>query len=210
MNELFKRIKKILGIDEELKCDTNSQDSQSIVENDTYVEPIYITPYLKESGEDQCLNSQKIEDARTVEHVYEDGKSCVNEEEIQEFIIHKDNHTDSMTSEYEDTVEDVKNNQVNVVGLLHSLADIILEYDSYILRIQDPEVKQAIELFQQRLIESLSSNGVETIKNLTKFNCMEHVTIPFSVVSDGTPIKEVKRIGFIMGNQVLLKAQVFI
>ena len=131
-------------------------------------------------------------------------------EDIPEFVIHKRNASESICSEPENNAQVIKEDHVNVTGLLHSLADMIVEYDSYLLKIQDSEARQIIELLQHRLIESMSLNGVETMKNNSVFNCIEHVAVPFSVVPDGTPIKEVKRIGLVFGNNILLKAQVTI
>jgi len=189
--------------------DTAPMESQPTSENDTYVAQIYTEPVVERSEVEQDFELQR-EETEIVAPVSKVVKSIEPHADIPEFVIHKGNATGSIPSEQENNAEAIKEEQVNVMGLLHSLTDMIVEYDSYLLRIQNPEVRHVIELLQHRLIENLSSNGIETTKNHTVFNCIEHVTVPFSIVPDGTPIKEVKRLGLVLGKNILLKAQVTI
>ena len=209
MIEFFNYLKKIFGMDEKPRRNTAPVEPQPTVENDTYVAQIYAEPIIEEPEVEQHFQSQR-EDAKIVAPVSKVVESIEPQEDISEFIIHKRNATESIPSEHENNAKAIKGDNVNVMGLLCSLADMIVEYDSYLLRIQDSEVRQIIELFQHRIIESLYANGVEKIKNEKVFNCLEHVTIPFSITSDGMPIREVKREGLVLGERVLLKAQVIV
>lgn len=96
----------------------------------------------------------------------------------------------------------------DILKLFTSLSDLINEFDTYLLQTQNEETKQMIEVFQYRLIESLEANGAIPIDKDTEFDCLKHVPVPFSIVQDGMPIKEILRIGLKYNGSVILKARV--
>ena len=111
------------------------------------------------------------------------------------------------------TLKIVKNEQkpdIIIDGIGEDICELIHEFDSYILQTDSYDVKQVIEVMQYRLIETLCKNGITPIDNDTSFNSLRHVSVPFAIIPDGTPIKEFKRIGLLFDNKVLLKAQVIV
>lgn len=84
----------------------------------------------------------------------------------------------------------------------------IEEFDTYLSRIENEDAKELVSLFQHRLIEAMVTNGATPIDKETEFDCLRHVPVPFSIVRDRTPIKEVLRIGLEYNGSVVLKARV--
>ena len=116
---------------------------------------------------------------------------------------------------FEESLKDNSENETpnnegseRVVHLQKNIISTIEEFDTYLSRIENEDAKELITLFQLRLIESLVESGLDRIDDDKYFNCLRHVAVPFSIVPDGTPIREIKRNGIIRGNRVLLKAQV--
>ena len=187
-----------------------SSEIRHIAESDTNVPQVY-TDFVSELA--KYGPSDKSHD-NEVKQVIEDlGKenSEITDEPLDDFVITNYSSVERASKKIENeenVIKDECGTAIRIKELLHSLVNIIEEYDSYLQRVQDSEVRQLIELLQHRLIECLTANGVETIKNKTVFNCLEHVAIPFSVVPDGTHIKEVIRDGLVFEGMVLLKSQV--
>ena len=92
--------------------------------------------------------------------------------------------------------------------LFISFSEIINEFDTYILQTENEETKQIIGLCQYRLIEAMVSNGATSIDKDIEFDCLRHVPVPFSIVQDGMPIKEILRMGLEYDGRVILKAKV--
>lgn len=84
----------------------------------------------------------------------------------------------------------------------------IEEFDTYLSRIENEDAKELVSLFQYRLIEAMVKSGSTPIDKEIEFDCLRHVPVPFSIVQDGTPIKEVLRIGLEYNGSVVLKARV--
>lgn len=210
MYDLISFIKKLFGMNNESKRVEELLEVQPTPDSDTYVPQVYIDTVTGKVEKNEFTELQnKMEDAET----FEVGESVSSQEPIEEFVL--SNHSSAEFAENNHNcnrfvVNDGTRSFVNVEGLLNSLTDIIEEYDSYLQRVDNEEVKQIIELLQHRLLECISANGVRTIKDVSEFNCLEHVSVPFAIIKDGTPIKEVKRVGLVWNDTVLLKAQVII
>lgn len=90
------------------------------------------------------------------------------------------------------------------------ICNLIREFDSYYQRTNDENSKQVIEVMQYRLMEIVCQNGGTPIDDDKVFNSLRHVPIPFAVIQDGKPIKEIIRMGITIGNKVILKAKVIV
>lgn len=94
--------------------------------------------------------------------------------------------------------------------LVKDLIDLITEFDAILRNVADDEVRQIIEMCQYRIMESLLNNGLSPIDSDAAFDHSLHIPVPYSIVEDGTPIKEFKRIGLRDDSIVYLKAQVVV
>ena len=92
--------------------------------------------------------------------------------------------------------------------IFEDLAGLIGEFDSIKDNSTSDEANSIIEMCQYRLIEIMIKNGITPIDNSEEFNPKYHVAIPFSIVPEGTTIKELCRIGLKKGSKVYLKARV--
>jgi molecular chaperone GrpE (heat shock protein) len=216
MSRLFDIFEKILGVDNENSYDKDPFESHSSMDDSAYMSQVYIDtpPEIVEEEQEQLVEDVIKENSEQVEEEPNEIAFVNNDDHIEEFVIKNQSaatESDSIAPEVEPIiVNDEDDKAINIMELLQSLTNMIEEFDSYSQRIQDPEALQLIELLQHRVIECLSANGIDTINDVTEFNCIEHVVAPFSIVPDGTPIKEVKRVGFKFNGKVLLKAQVIV
>ena len=94
--------------------------------------------------------------------------------------------------------------------LVKDLIDLIAEFDATLRNVADDEVRQILEMCQYRIMESLLNNGLSPIDSNATFDHLLHIPVPYSIVEDGTPIKEFKRIGLRDDCVVYLKAQVVV
>lgn len=206
MINFLEEIKKFFDFNEKTGSAAESFDPQPKVDNSSSYVPQVYTEFVSEEVGDEVLYKEDDKDVET-------DNPAGSQDLIEDVVFTKLDPVEAGNNWQKDEPQTVKNETgttINVVEMLHSLAGIIEEYDSYLQRVQNPEVKQAIELLQYRLIEFLTASGVETIKNETEFNCLEHIAVPFAFVHDGTPIKEVRRIGLIFNGRILLKALVIV
>ena len=159
-------------------------------------------PVTEQSEEPGNITSTVID--IPIESVLEEDKK--NEDETEPII---DIPVESVLKEDEGNEVSLCQEENGVaLKLFSSFADLINEFDTYLLQTQNEETKQMIELCQYRLIESMAANGATPIDKDTKYNCLRHVPIPFSIVQDGMPITEVLRIGLEYNGRIVLKAKV--
>ena len=92
--------------------------------------------------------------------------------------------------------------------IFEDLAGLIGEFDSIKDNSTSDEANSIIEMCQYRIIEIMIKNGITPIDNSEEFNPKYHAAIPFSIVPEGTTIKELYRIGLKKGSKVYLKARV--
>lgn len=95
-------------------------------------------------------------------------------------------------------------------GLIKDLISLIVEFDAILGNDLNDDSQRIIEMCQYRLIESLLNNGLSPIDKDVLFDHSLHVPIPYSLVQDGTAIKEIKRIGLRDDKVIYLKAQVLL
>ena len=179
----------------------------------------------------------QYEDDPVSQYVPPVEKNNVSEPPLEAYELHKNENIDNVISgtirteeplnksefEINIPIESVlKEEEVNkkelltqedidrILRLFISFSEIINEFDTYILQTKNEETKQIIGLCQYRLIESMVSNGATPIDKDVAFDCLRHVPVPFSIVKDGTPIKEILRIGLEYNGNVILKAIVSI
>lgn len=164
---------------------------------------------IDSSNEDYSLE-------RVSSHNLVDCDSDIDVPQQFELTMHDDNDTvsdepsDTSSCEASPINENEQKPDVIIDGIGEDICEIIHEFDSYLLQTDSNDVKQTIEVMQYRLIEVLCKNGITPIDNDTSFNSLRHVSVPFAIIPEGTPIKEFKRIGLLFNNTVLLKAQVIV
>lgn len=178
------------------------EESIPTYKDDSEEQETYYVPPFEESVIDKSETNSDESSSTSTNNI----DSIRGEEDIA------DNTTDSFSKTDNNSKNEISNNEETdrVVQLQQNVISTIEEFDSYLSRIENEDAKELITLFQHRLIESLVESGLDRIDDDKYFNCLRHVVVPFSIVPEGTPIKEIKRNGIIHGNRVLLKAQVIV
>lgn len=167
----------------------------------------YVPPVEKNNVCETPLETYALHENENVDNVA--SETIQTEKPMNEADIEIDTPIESVLKD-----EDVKEKELEqedndrILKLFISFSEIINEFDTYILQTENEETKQIIGLCQYRLIESMVSNGATPIDKDIEFNCLRHVPVPFSIVQDGTPIKEILRIGLEYNGSVVLKAKV--
>ena len=199
MINLFEHLREFL-FSKEMECDTESAHYDDLEELESCHSP---------SFECQKKDEPFIDDAEVFKDesfsTNENG-AVLNQEDIVVDKVAPSHNSDDVSESGKDSAMRFE----LISQLSKDVVAVIEEFDSYICRIENEDAKELITLFQYRLIEALVKAGLERIKNDTAYNCLRHTPIPFAVVPDGTPIKEIKRCGISSGNRVLLKAQVVV
>lgn len=167
----------------------------------------YYAPPLEE----QNFEEPSIDNSET----YVDESSSISMNNIDSIGYREDNtiHTNETSYKSDNNLENktLHNEETErVVRLQKDVISAIEEFDTYLSRIENEDAKELITLFQYRLIESLVASGATPIDKDIEFDCLRHVPVPFSIVKDGTPIKEILRIGLEYNGNVILKAKVSI
>lgn len=93
-------------------------------------------------------------------------------------------------------------------SLLFDLAEIVSEMDTVKSRLNSNESKDIIEFCQERIIECMKKQPLDTCGQESVFNAEIHSAVPFQIVADGTPIINCLRPGLIYQGKLLLKALV--
>lgn len=97
------------------------------------------------------------------------------------------------------------------VVLCCKLAELVKMYDQMAKQMPEGETKDLAEDISEQIIKTLSlSKGCAAIANEPAFDSRRHISIPFSMVEDGTPIQSFLRIGIAIGNKVIIPAKVII
>lgn len=185
----------------------------------------------EKKGKDYEVLNQ-YEDDPVSQYVPPVEKNNVCETPLETYALHENENIDNVASktiqpeepmnetEIDIPLESVlKDEEVNekelaredndrILKLFISFSEIINEFDTYILQTENEETKQIIGLCQYRLIEAMVSNGATSIDKDIEFDCLRHVPVPFSIVQDGMPIKEILRMGLEYDGRVILKAKV--
>lgn len=180
-----------------------------------YVPPINDEKMMNNDSQfDSTSEDYSLE--RTYAHNVVNQVSDVDDLTQFEFTTHGDNETisdelsDTSNCETLLTNDNKQEMSTNIEVIGEDICELIHEFDSYYNQAESNDAKQAIEVMQYRLIETLCKNGITPIENETSFDPLKHISVPFAIIPDGTPIKKIKRIGLLLGNKVLLKAQVII
>lgn len=198
--KLFDCIKQLFsyGEFEEETAPTYKDDSedQEICYIPPYEEPNYDEPSITDNSETNIDEASSIP-KNNIDSISDKEDVVVNEAVLSSKLGNNSaNETPS-----DEGMERIAQLQKNVISTIE-------EFDTYLSKIDNEDAKALIALFQHRLIESLVESGLDRIDDDKMYNCLRHVLVPYSIVTDGTPIREFKRYGIIQGNQVLLKAQV--
>lgn len=167
----------------------------------------YVPPVEKNNISETPLETYELHENKNVDNVTSDtiqAEAPMNETEIETEIPLESVLKDEEVKEKELARKDTDRTQ----KLFISFSEIINEFDTYILQTKSEETKQIIGLCQYRLIESMVSNGATPIDKDIEFDCLRHVPVPFSIVQDGMPIKEILRMGLEYDGRVILKAKI--
>ena len=167
----------------------------------------YVPPVEKNIVSEAPLEAYDLHENENVDNVASEtiqAEKPMNETEIEIDIPLESVPKDKEVDEKEFVQEDLD----RALKLFISFSEIINEFDTYILQTENEETKQIIGLCQYRLIEAMVSNGATPIDKVIEFDCLRHVPVPFSIVQDGIPIKEILRMGLEYDGRVVLKAKV--
>lgn len=179
-----------------------NEEPNSIHEDSQNFESYYVPP-----AEDVLREHNTSEEAKAQE---EDYTSHTLEAIVEDSLKNKDlkGLQDSQSEaniDFPKTAPQIKDDE-NLHHFQDNVISVIEEFDSYLARIDNDDAKELISLFQHRLIESLAYSGLEKIDSDTSFNCRRHNPVPFQIVSDGTPINEIIRVGLSRNGCPVLKA----
>lgn len=172
-------------------------------------ESYYVPPF----DDQNTLNENPSTD--TTIHLSETDSSCstnntnvvLNQEDTANYFSDLESKSENHDEKtFNETAQHVESEILS--HLQKDVISIIEEFDSYLLRIENDDAKALISLFQHRLIESLLESGLKKIDNDKMYNCLRHTLVPYDVIPNGIPIRDIKRCGLINGNHVVLKAQV--
>lgn len=182
---------------EEETIPTYKDDSE---DQETY----YVPPFEEPNFEKPSINNSET---------YVDDPSSISMNNIDSTQDKEDNviNTNDSSSKPDNNSENkIPHNEgtERVVQLQKDVISSIEEFDTYLSRIDNEDAKELITLFQHRLIESLVASGATPIDKDIEFDCLRHVPVPFSIVQDGMPIKEILRMGLEYNGRVVLKAKV--
>lgn len=97
---------------------------------------------------------------------------------------------------------------LNEESLLCDLAEIVSEMDSVKLRLNSKESKEIIEFCQDRIIECMKKQQLDSCGHESVFNAEIHTPVPFQIVPNGTAIIKCLRPGLTFNGKLLLKALV--
>lgn len=167
----------------------------------------YVPPVEKNIVSEAPLEAYDLHENENVDNVASEtiqAEKTMKETEIEIDIPLESVPKDKEVNEKELAREDID----RTLKLFISFSEIINEFDTYILQTENEETKQIIGLCQYRLIEAMVSNGATSIDKDIEFDCLRHVPVPFSIVQDGMPIKEILRMGLEYDGRVILKAKV--
>lgn len=165
----------------------------------------YVPPVEKNNVCETPLETYELHENENIDNVA--SKTIQPEEPMNETEI--DIPLESVLKDEEVNEKELaREDNDRIVKLFISFSEIINEFDTYILRTENEETKQIIGLCQYRLIEAMVSNGATPIDKDVEFDCLRHVPVPFSIVQDGMPIKEILRIGLEYDGKIVLKAKV--
>ncbi len=165
----------------------------------------YVPPVEKNNVCETPLETYALHENENIDNVA--SKTIQPEEPMNETEI--DIPIESVLKDEEVIEMDLVQEDIDrILKLFISFSEIINEFDTYILQTENEETKQIIGLCQYRLIEAMVSNGATPIDKDVEFDCLRHVPVPFSIVQDGMPIKEILRIGLEYNGSVVLKAKV--
>lgn len=167
----------------------------------------YVPPVEKNNVSEAPLEAYSLHENENVDNVA--SETIQTEEPMNETEIEIDIPLESVLKEEEVNEKDLVREDIDrTLKLFISFSEIINEFDTYILQTENEETKQIIGLCQYRLIEAMVSNGATPIDKDIEFDCLRHVPVPFSIVQDGMPIKEILRMGLEYDGRVILKAKV--
>ena len=165
----------------------------------------YVPPVEKNIVSEAPLEAHDLHENENIDNVA--SKTIQTEEPMNETEI--DIPIESVLKDEEVVEMDLAQEDIDrILKLFISFSEIINEFDTYILQTENEETKQIIGLCQYRLIEAMVSNGATPIDKDVEFDCLRHVPVPFSIVQDGMPIKEILRIGLEYDGKIVLKAKV--
>lgn len=182
----------------------------------------YVPPTSEDISSHNGTSQHDLIDGVELEKSYsvQDSINDVSDKDMPDYFVMKRNDQVNVVSEMflEYPFNEKPNKPVDMTPSSNSsieafgsaIGNLINEFDSYFSRTSSDDAKQVIEMMQYRLIETAVSIGISSIDQETIFDVLRHVPIPFSIVTNGTPIREVKRSGLVFGDKVLLKAQVVI
>lgn len=95
------------------------------------------------------------------------------------------------------------------VALCCKLAELVKMYDQMAKQMPEGETKDLAVDISEQIIKTLSlSKGCAAIVNEPVFDSRRHISIPFSMVEDGTPIQSFLRMGIAINDQVIIPARV--
>lgn len=90
------------------------------------------------------------------------------------------------------------------MSLANSCCDLVKELD----KLKSEDNQELIELINSRIKEGLISSGAEPIAEETSYDVIRHTAIGKSIVRKGTPITSIIEPGVVIGDKVMIKAQV--
>lgn len=185
---LMKKIRELFHLKTNERDIENTMTSSDIITT----EPAKVRPGVIDDN--QSIENDK-ESVLTpfsfnIEHEVSTNQNSADDKSIQTVI---------QSNQEDNSISDV---------IFEDLAGLIGEFDSIKDNSTSDEANSIIEMCQYRIIEIMIKNGITPIDNSEEFNPKYHAAIPFSIVPEGTTIKELYRIGLKKGSKVYLKARV--
>lgn len=169
----------------------------------------YVPPVEKNNVSEAPLEAYDLHENENVDNVASETIQAEKTMKETEIEIDIDIPLESVPKDKEVNEKELAREDIDrTLKLFISFSEIINEFDTYILQTENEETKQIIGLCQYRLIEAMMSNGATSIDKDIEFDCLRHVPVPFSIVQDGMPIKEILRMGLEYDGRVILKAKI--